>query len=56
MKNYPIRKFVGIDEQTAVRLAEAAEKRAKSEPFLMREFLEVGLSSWEAAQQPKGDE
>lgn len=56
MQNFPIRKYIGIDEDTAVRLALAVEARSKTETHLIREFLEVGLSSWEAAQAPKGGE
>jgi predicted DNA-binding protein len=59
MSDYPYRKNVGLTQEIAERLAFAADARAKSEPYLIREFLEVGLSSWEAAQQPtivKGNE
>lgn len=58
ISDYPVRKNLGITEDMATRLAEVSERRSMKEPTLMREFLEDGLSSWEAAQAKKdeGDE
>lgn len=53
-KDYPVKKYLGLTEEQAVSLAEAADVRTKSETFLMREYIEKGaqvdLTSYEAAQ------
>lgn len=54
--DYPYRKNVGFTQEQAERLANAVDKRAKSEPYLIREFFEDGLSSWEAATDPTNEE
>ncbi len=57
MSDFPYRKNIGLTQEMAERLAFASDKRAKSEPYLIREFLEVGLTDWEAAQaQAEGGE
>lgn len=55
MGDFPYRKNIGLTQEMAERLAFASEQRAKSEPYLVREFLDVGLAFWEAAQQSSPD-
>ena len=54
MADYPIKKHIGLTEEMATRLAIASDQRDKSETFLVREYVDRGLTDWESAQEPKG--
>lgn len=52
MSDFPNRFNLSITQETAENLAIASDMRAKSNPYILREIVDDGLSTWLDAQDP----
>lgn len=49
--NFPHRKSVSVTEEMQARISAVVESRSMTEPYVLRDLIEGGLSAWESSQE-----